>query len=118
VPGAATDPALLAHAVSILDPYDPARWVGKIAPRRVMLINGRSDPTVLPIDALELAAVARDPKTVVYFNGATTRSHPGPTSRPSPSGCGVPRGQPRPAETPLAMRVAITAAYLRHTAIQ
>ena len=69
VPGAATDPAILAHAVSILGPYDPAKWVAKIAPRPLMLINGRFDPLVVPGDALELAAAANDPKSLLYFNG-------------------------------------------------
>jgi fermentation-respiration switch protein FrsA (DUF1100 family) len=69
VPGAAKNPALLAHAVKILGPYDPARWVNKIAPRPVMLINGRFDPFVAPADALELAAAASDPKSLLYFNG-------------------------------------------------
>jgi uncharacterized protein len=69
VPGAANNPDLLARAVSILGPYDPAKWVGKIAPRPLMLINGRFDPLVAPGDALELAAAAGDPKTLLYFNG-------------------------------------------------
>ena len=78
VPGAATDPALLAHAVRILSPYDPVKWVGKIAPRPVMLVNGRFDPIGRPVEALELVAAARDPKTVVYFNGGHDPFAPGP----------------------------------------
>lgn len=78
VPGAATNPTLLAHAVSILGPYDPATWVAKIAPRPVMLINGRFDPLVAPGDALELAAAASDPKTLLYFNGGHDPFAPGP----------------------------------------
>ncbi|MGH2872987.1 MAG: alpha/beta hydrolase family protein [Solirubrobacteraceae bacterium] len=78
VPGAATDPQLLARAVDILGPYDPDKWIGRIAPRPVMLIEGRFDPNVPPIDALELAAAARDPKTVLYFNGGHEPFEPGP----------------------------------------
>jgi pimeloyl-ACP methyl ester carboxylesterase len=78
VPGAATNPAIMAHAVSILGPYDPANMVAQIAPRPVMLINGRSDPLVLPVDALELAAAAGDPKTVLYFDGGHNPFAPGP----------------------------------------
>lgn len=78
VPGAATNPALLAHAVSILSPYDPAKWVAKIAPRPLMLINGRFDPLVGPGDALELAAAAPDPKSLLYFNGGHDPFAPGP----------------------------------------
>lgn len=78
VPGAATDPALLERAVRILSPYDPVKWVGKIAPRPVMLINGRFDPIGRPIEALELADAARDPKTVLYVNGGHDPFAPGP----------------------------------------
>jgi pimeloyl-ACP methyl ester carboxylesterase len=78
VPGAATNPALLARAVSILSPYDPEKWVARIAPRPVMLINGRFDPLVVPSDALELAAAAGDPKTLLYFNGGHNPFAPGP----------------------------------------
>jgi pimeloyl-ACP methyl ester carboxylesterase len=78
VPAAATNPAVLAHAVSILSPYDPVKWVGRIAPRPLMLINGRFDPHVVPIGALELAAAAGDPKTVLYFNGGHNPFAPGP----------------------------------------
>jgi pimeloyl-ACP methyl ester carboxylesterase len=81
VPGAAADPALLAHAADLLSPYDPVKWVGKIAPRPVMLINGRSDPIVTPIDALEVAAAARDPKTVIYFNGGHDPFASGPDAQ-------------------------------------
>jgi uncharacterized protein len=69
VPGAASDPRILGHAVRVLRPYDPINWIGKIAPRPLMLINGRFDPLVPPVDALQLAAAARAPKTVVYFDG-------------------------------------------------
>jgi pimeloyl-ACP methyl ester carboxylesterase len=78
VPGAETNPALLARAETILSPDDPAKWVGKIAPRPVMLINGRFDPAVLPIDALQLAAAAGDPNTVLFFNGGDDPFAAGP----------------------------------------
>lgn len=78
VPGAATNPALLASAVKVLGPYDPQSWIGRIAPRPVMLINGRFDPLVPPIDALQLAAAAGEPKTIVYFDGGHNPFAPGP----------------------------------------
>jgi uncharacterized protein len=78
VPGAATDPALLAHAEQVLSPYDPVKWIGKIAPRPLLLINGRFDPLVAPISALALAAAARPPKTVLYHAGAHDPFAPGP----------------------------------------
>ena len=78
VPGAATDPALLAHAEQVLSPYDPVKWIGKIAPRPLLLINGRFDPLVAPISALELAAAVGRPSTVLYHNGGHDPFAPGP----------------------------------------
>jgi pimeloyl-ACP methyl ester carboxylesterase len=78
VPGAATNPAVMAEALKILSPYDPATMVARIAPRPVMLINGRSDPLVPPIDALEMAAAARAPKTILYFDGGHNPFASGP----------------------------------------
>ncbi|MGK2938415.1 MAG: alpha/beta hydrolase family protein, partial [Solirubrobacteraceae bacterium] len=69
VPQAAVDPLELEHAVEILSPYDSKRWIKRIAPRPVMLLNGRYDPVVLPGDAMELAAAARRPKTLLYYDG-------------------------------------------------
>jgi len=78
VTGATTDPAVLAHAVDVLGPYDLERWVGRISPRPVMIIDGRFDPIVAPGDALQLAAAAREPKTILYFNGGHDPFAPGP----------------------------------------
>lgn len=80
VEGANDDPAVLDEAVKVLSPYDLERWIGKIAPRPVMLINGRFDPIVTPADALQLAAAARSPKTVLYFNGGHDPFADGPDS--------------------------------------
>jgi fermentation-respiration switch protein FrsA (DUF1100 family) len=65
----------------VLRPYDPVNWIAKIAPRPLMLINGRFDPLVTPVDALQLAAAARAPKTVVYFDGGDDPFPPGPSGR-------------------------------------
>ncbi|MGE4427659.1 MAG: alpha/beta hydrolase [Solirubrobacteraceae bacterium] len=48
----------LEDAIRILDPFDPARWVARIPPRAIMLINGRFDPltTVAAADKLRDAA--------------------------------------------------------------
>jgi fermentation-respiration switch protein FrsA (DUF1100 family) len=81
VPGAATDPKVLAHAVGVLGPYDPARWVGRIAPRPVMLVNGRDDPLVSHADARDVAAAARDPKKVLNVAAAHDPFAPGPGQR-------------------------------------
>jgi pimeloyl-ACP methyl ester carboxylesterase len=80
VEGANQNPAVLDQALTVLSPYDLERWIGKIAPRPVMLINGRFDPIVTPGDALQLAAAARSPKTVLYFNGGHDPFAQGPDS--------------------------------------
>jgi alpha-beta hydrolase superfamily lysophospholipase len=81
VPGAATNPAVLAHAVQVFGPYDPAKWIGKIAPRPLLLINGRFDPLVAPISALALAAAARPPTTVLYHDGGHDPFAPSPDEK-------------------------------------
>jgi pimeloyl-ACP methyl ester carboxylesterase len=78
VPGAATNPKILAHAVSVLGPIDPDQWVGKIAPRPVMLINGQGDPLVSHADAQAIAAAAREPKTVLDVDAGHDPFGPGP----------------------------------------
>jgi pimeloyl-ACP methyl ester carboxylesterase len=65
----AQDPEVLEHAVGVLRRYDLQRWIGRIAPRPVLLINGRYDPIVAPGDALQLAAAVRPPKTILYYDG-------------------------------------------------
>ena len=69
LPGVGSDPARLARAVRTLSPYDPARWVRKVAPRPVMIVNGSADPYVAPVDARNLAAAAQRPKQIVTFPG-------------------------------------------------
>jgi fermentation-respiration switch protein FrsA (DUF1100 family) len=78
VPGAATDPKILARTLSILSPLDPARWVGKIAPRPVLLINGLSDPLVSHDDARNIAAAAREPKSILNADTGHDPFAPGP----------------------------------------
>jgi pimeloyl-ACP methyl ester carboxylesterase len=48
---------------------DPDRFVGKIAPRRVLILSGNADKVVAPSSARSLQAAAREPKTVVDFRG-------------------------------------------------
>jgi fermentation-respiration switch protein FrsA (DUF1100 family) len=78
VPGATTDAKLLAHTMSVLGPIDAAKWVGKIAPRPLLLINGRHDPLVSPEDAREVAGAARDPKTVLNIDAGHDPFQAGP----------------------------------------
>ena len=69
LPGITTDPPAFQAALTELSPFDPARWIAKISPRPVMIVDGLSDPSVPPIDALDLAAAARQPKTLVLHQG-------------------------------------------------
>lgn len=69
LPGTANDPKAFAAALHILDPLNPEAWVGKIAPRPVMLLNGTSDPYVAQLDSADLAKHIGDPKVIVFFNG-------------------------------------------------
>ena len=81
LPGIDQNPAKLAAAVRILSTYDPSAWVGKIAPRPLLLINGRNDPAVAPVDALDLADAAVEPKSILYFDGGHNPLGPGPDQR-------------------------------------
>jgi fermentation-respiration switch protein FrsA (DUF1100 family) len=69
LPGIAQRPRELEMALRKLRAFDAARWVAKISPRPVMLVNGRRDPRVPVVDALNLAAAASDPKTIVFHDG-------------------------------------------------
>jgi fermentation-respiration switch protein FrsA (DUF1100 family) len=69
LPGLSRDPVKLAAAVRILAPLDPARAIGRIAPRPVMILSGREDTAVSFSSALELQRAARAPKTIVDYNG-------------------------------------------------
>lgn len=68
-PGRVVDFPDDAAAVRIVAPYDPERWVGHIAPRPLLLVNGRQDTTVPPAAARALAAAAREPKQAVFYDG-------------------------------------------------
>jgi uncharacterized protein len=69
LPGISARPQEMELAIRKLRPFDAARWVAKISPRPVMLVNGRRDPRVPVVDALNLAAAAREPKSVVFHHG-------------------------------------------------
>ena len=62
-------PARRARALRIMSPLDPDRAVGRIAPRPLLLMSGRSDPLVPPPAAAQLAAAARPPKQIVRYAG-------------------------------------------------
>jgi pimeloyl-ACP methyl ester carboxylesterase len=69
LPGIAEKPSEMEQAVRKLRAFDAERWVPKISPRPLMLVNGLRDPRVPVVDALNLSAAARDPKTVFFHAG-------------------------------------------------
>lgn len=81
VPAASEDPKELARAVRILGPYDFDKWIGRISPRPVLLMNGRFDPIVLPASAMDLAAATNSPRTIQYFDGGHDPFAAGPAQR-------------------------------------
>jgi pimeloyl-ACP methyl ester carboxylesterase len=81
LPGIDKDPARLNAALQILKPYEISTWLPRISPRPVLLINGRNDPAVPPIDALDIADLAQQPKSVFYFRGGHDPFAPGPDNK-------------------------------------
>ena len=77
-PGLADQPAKLAAALRILAPLDPARYIGQISPRPVMILGGLQDRTVTAPDWGALEAAAREPKTILNYRGGHD-----PTSGPA-----------------------------------
>jgi len=48
---------------------DPVKYVGRIAPRPVLLQNGEADTVVAPAAARALQAAAREPKQIIWYPG-------------------------------------------------
>jgi uncharacterized protein len=69
LPGIARDPARRAAALRLLSPLDPVRFIGRIAPRPVLILSGLEDATVPISDARRLQAAARRPKAIVDYRG-------------------------------------------------
>ena len=83
LPGIASDRTQLAAAVRTLSPLDPARFVGRISPRPVLILSGLDDKTISKANARRLQAAARRPKTIVEYRGGHD-----PTSGPAASSNG------------------------------
>jgi len=61
----------------VLHPFEPTRWVGRVSPRPVTLVNSRGDARI-PLDTVErLFAAAREPKRLVWVDSG----HLHPTDR-------------------------------------
>jgi fermentation-respiration switch protein FrsA (DUF1100 family) len=69
LPGVARSPSLLETSLRALSPLDPERYVGRIAPRPVLIVSGVQDKTVVISDARRLQAATREPKTIVDYHG-------------------------------------------------
>ena len=69
LPGIYSDPKKKAAALRILAPYDPARWVSRIAPRPLLLVNGRQDPDTTAAAARNLRVAARGAQVILYTGG-------------------------------------------------
>jgi dipeptidyl aminopeptidase/acylaminoacyl peptidase len=63
------NPVSLDAVVAALDPLDPAKWVGRIAPRPVLMVHGDFDDAVPPASAQALYDAALDPKTMLWYPG-------------------------------------------------
>jgi fermentation-respiration switch protein FrsA (DUF1100 family) len=66
VPGIKRDPERLARQLSR---YDPIKWIPRIAPRPVMLLNGDHDPYVSLAEARQTQAAAREPVVTRIYRG-------------------------------------------------
>ncbi len=65
-------------ALQLYGEFEPTRYVGGIAPRPVVMVNGRDDPQ-MPVRAVRaLYAAAREPKAQIWL----TTGHLMPTDRP------------------------------------
>ncbi|MCL6532899.1 MAG: alpha/beta fold hydrolase [Armatimonadetes bacterium] len=75
-----TNPELVKEALKVMDVVDPVRWVGRISPRPVLMINGDADH-IVPVESNKaLHEAAREPKTVVWYKGGHV---PPPDQMPS-----------------------------------
>lgn len=69
VPGVTERPRAMEAALRKLDGLDAADWIGRISPRPVMIVDGLRDPRIPVVEALNLAAAAREPKTLMLHRG-------------------------------------------------
>lgn len=49
--------------------FDPVKYVAQIAPRPILLQNGKADTLVAPAAARALQEAAREPKTILWYEG-------------------------------------------------
>lgn len=57
-------------------PYiDPVSFSGHISPRPLLMLNGRTDQIIPSVCSEALFAAARDPKTIVWYDGGSGEGH-------------------------------------------
>jgi dienelactone hydrolase len=62
-------PYARAFAAYLLDPADPIYYIDKIAPRPVLIQNGKDDGLIATIAAEQFQAKAGEPKTLKWYEG-------------------------------------------------
>jgi fermentation-respiration switch protein FrsA (DUF1100 family) len=67
--GVMNNPANLKTALTELAPLNQTRWIARISPRPVMIVNGLTDRNIPPAASLEISAAARAPKVVLLHPG-------------------------------------------------
>ncbi|MFN4033338.1 MAG: alpha/beta hydrolase family protein [Fimbriimonadales bacterium] len=66
---AKNNPQQMEEALRVMDVVDPVNWVGRIAPRPVLFINGDADD-VVPVESNKaLHNAAGEPKKIVWYKG-------------------------------------------------
>lgn len=66
---AKNNPQQVEEALRVMDVVDPIHWVGRIAPRPVLFINGDAD-NIVPVESNKaLHEAAREPKKIVWYKG-------------------------------------------------
>ncbi|MCS7191073.1 MAG: alpha/beta hydrolase, partial [Fimbriimonadales bacterium] len=66
---AKNNPQQVQEALRVMDVVDPIHWVGRIAPRPVLFINGDAD-NIVPVESNKaLHEAAREPKKIVWYKG-------------------------------------------------
>ena len=63
------NPVSLEATLAALEPLDPSKWVGKIAPRPVLMVHGDADDAVPPATGQALFDAALDPKSMLWYHG-------------------------------------------------
>lgn len=69
LPGLRLRPRAFERALKVLAPLDPERWVGRIHPRPVLILNARRDEAIPRASAEALHRAARPPKRIVWYQG-------------------------------------------------